>query len=148
MSIWSDIKAAFAPPDPKRFSYLGEATPGWGGELAGMPRKARERVEERVIINHESGRVEFREQGMQHIDVPAELTAWEREMIAGGWNRKKYDPNNPLYSKAKAIFADYPQITRIELAEKSGVNPDTMKDIHAIFNCAFETLLRKQTVKK
>ena len=48
MSIWSDIKAVFSPPDPKRFAYLGEATPGWGGELAGMPRKARERVEERV----------------------------------------------------------------------------------------------------
>ena len=147
MSLFSDIKAIFKPQDPKRFAYLGTPTPGWNGEFAGMPRKARERVEERVIIDHESGRVEFREQGMQHIDVPKELTAWEKEMIAGGWNRKKYDPNNPLYAKAKAIFAEYPQITRLDLAEKSGVNPDTMKDIHAIFNCSFETLLKLQTKK-
>lgn len=147
MKLLSDIKAIFSPPDPKRFAYLGEPTPGWRGEFDGMPRKARERVEERVIIT-EGGQVEFREQGMQHIDVPKELTAWERDMIAGGWNRKKYDPNNPLYAKAKAIFAEYPQITRLDLAEKSGINPETMKDIHAIFNCSFETLLKIKTVKK
>jgi hypothetical protein len=148
MSILSEIRQAFAPRDPLRFSHLGTPIPGWHGEFAGMPRAARSRIEDRVIIDRDTGRVEFNEQGMSHVDVPPELTAWEREMIAGKWwgGKKKYDPNNVLYSKAKAVFAKNPQISRAELSERSGVNMETLKDIHAIFNCAFETLLAKQKI--
>lgn len=136
-------------PDPKRFSHMGQPSPGWNGEYNGMPKKVRSLVEERVIIA-EGGKVEFREQGaFDEVEMPKELTQKERELLAGGWNsKKKYDPNNVLYSKAKAIFADYPHITNAELSEKSGVNIDTMKDVAAIFRYSFETLLREYQRKK
>lgn len=120
-----ELKAAFAPPDPKRFAGLSTPPQNWNGELVGKKGK------KSGVIDMGGGVYEFASaNAYESIDIEPTLTAADRK----GLRDKNLNPDNPNYTTAKAYFAKNPGCSKKDMANASGIGPETAKDVIAVFN--------------
>lgn len=143
MSLLSVLKAAFAAPDPMRFSAHSAPPPNWFGELEGKNKRRRGIDERVVLVNEATGEFEFPDSSpFEGIEIDPKLT----EKDAAGLKSHGYNPDNPAYHVAKRYFAKNPGCGKKELAENSAppfgkpLSAETMKDVLAVF--------RENVVKK
>jgi hypothetical protein len=128
-SIRNEIKAAFEPADPKRFSTVGATPWNWNGEF----EKRDDRKGGPILTNRETQTFEFGQTGL--IEIPEYLTELDVQEL----RKRNLDPNNPAYAICKAYFSKMRFCTKTELAANSGddynegIMPETAAKVLAAF---------------
>lgn len=133
-SIIREIRAAFSPPNPKRFAHLSVYPTNWNGENEG-------KTETRggpILVNQTTKTFEFGQYA--NIEIPPYLTALDiKELRARDLN-----PDNPAYTKCKEYFSKNPYCTKKELAAESkgeyhdGISINTAEKVLAAFRMYLE----------
>lgn len=130
MSLFSEIKAVFAPQDPKRFSSGIVAPPNWFGELESKPKDIKGGA---ILTDAVRNVFEFGRYADE--DIPEHLTDFDKS------NLRKYnlDPEQPYYTKCKAYFSKNPYCKKAELSANSsgeyheGISVETAGKVLAAF---------------
>lgn len=127
-ALINDLKAAFAPPDPKRFAVHSVPPPNWFGELEHKV----DRTSGAILVNKDTNTYEF---GRTRVDIPEHLTDLDIE----GLRKRGLDPENPAYAACKRYFSKMPFCTKEDLAANSGgpdhepIKANTAKDVLGAF---------------
>lgn len=127
--IRNEIKAAFAPPDPKRFAHLSVRPWNWNGEYEAKEEKK----SGAILVDEIRNAWEFGRYAS--VEIPDYLTDLDKQ----GLKKFNLAPDNPAYSNCKKYFSNNPFCTKKELAANSGdeysegIMPETAAKVLAAF---------------
>ena len=126
LPIFIELKAAFAPPDPKRFAVAAPPPNWFGGGKVDVKRSGP------VLVNERTQTFEF---GRTSVEIPEHLTELDKQEL----RKRGLDPEQPYYAACKAYFSKRPFCNKEELAANSGgddwppITPNTAKNVLAAF---------------